>query len=153
MPELGESSAPLPGFVLKKNQLPGNSPAKFGCKTQNTTFPAGKAGEGTQGWHRSCSRRRKSSLVAAELMKLPQNHLKQQCRAGGSVNLSHIFRKSKLLTEKGKLFPIPRCCTSRGWNWPNKGGKKKEANRTKFTKLCFLLFEIGKGSLGNNDQV
>lgn len=29
----------------------------------------------------------------------------------------------------------------------------KEANRTKFTKLCFLLSEIGKGSSGNNDQV
>lgn len=31
--------------------------------------------------------------------------------------------------------------------------QKRAANRTMFTKLSFLLFEIGKGSLGNNDQV
>lgn len=79
--------------------------------------------------------------------------------------MSHIFRKSELLTKypnKGKLIPVPQwktgsACQEGGtgpaFSFGTRGGGKKEANRNKFTKLCFLLFEIGKGSLGNNDQV
>lgn len=80
--------------------------------------------------------------------------------AGAVGCVSDISRKSELFPKypnKGKLFPIPQwktgsCTSGPTFSFGTKE-KRKEANRTKFTKLCFLLFEIGKGSLGNNDQV
>lgn len=102
-----------------------------------------------------CRRREQKTGIGEEL----EFH---SMRCGGCVSHLQEIRTAHQVPKQGKINSCltmeDRQCTSGGWNWPSiflwdKGGEKKEANRNKFTKLCFLLFEIGKGSLGNNDQV
>lgn len=102
-----------------------------------------------------CRRREQKTGIGEEL----EFH---SMRCGGCVSHLQEIRTAHQVPKQGKINSCPmmedRQCMSGGWNWPSiflwdKVGKKKEANRNKFTKLCFLLFEIGKGSLGNNDQV
>lgn len=61
----------------------------------------------------------------------------------GKIN-SSCMAEHRLLHIRGVEFT--HC-------FPWEQQQKKAAYRSMFTKLSFLLFEIGKGSLGNNDQV
>lgn len=79
------------------------------------------------------------------------SHLQEICLTAHRVPKQGKMNSYRAVEDR--LLHVRRVELTRCFPVEQKGKKKKEANRSKFTKLSFLLFEIGKGSLGNNDQV
>lgn len=88
MPELEEFRGSTARVCSQKESAAKEFTSKIGLQKSEHDIPWRKGRTGTGSWH---SRRRKSSLVAAELMPqvlpFPQNSLEKRGRAGVGVNL------------------------------------------------------------------